>query len=44
MSGERAQELIARRETLTADATQYAFEHLDDPPEISKWVWTEPKR
>jgi xylulose-5-phosphate/fructose-6-phosphate phosphoketolase len=39
--GDRAPALIAECETRIAEATAYAYEHLEDQPEITNWVWTE---
>jgi xylulose-5-phosphate/fructose-6-phosphate phosphoketolase len=36
-----APSLISRCESLIARATAYSREHLEDPPEIRDWTWTE---
>lgn len=38
---DRAPALIAECEARIAEATAYAYEHLEDQPEIRDWVWTE---
>jgi xylulose-5-phosphate/fructose-6-phosphate phosphoketolase len=38
---ERAPELIAACELSIEQSVSYAHEHLEDPPEISEWVWTD---
>jgi xylulose-5-phosphate/fructose-6-phosphate phosphoketolase len=38
---DRAPALIAECEARIAEATAYAFEHLEDPPEITDWVWSD---
>jgi xylulose-5-phosphate/fructose-6-phosphate phosphoketolase len=38
---ERAPELIAECEARIADSVTYAYEHLEDPPEIRDWVWSD---
>jgi xylulose-5-phosphate/fructose-6-phosphate phosphoketolase len=38
---ERAPELIADCEARIEQSTIYAYEHLEDPPEIRDWVWTD---
>ena len=37
----RAAGLIARCESRIAESVAYAHEHLEDPPEIRDWVWTD---
>ncbi|MGE5335017.1 MAG: phosphoketolase, partial [Nitrososphaerota archaeon] len=37
----RAPTLIKECQGLIAKAAAYAEEHLEDPPEISDWIWTE---
>jgi xylulose-5-phosphate/fructose-6-phosphate phosphoketolase len=39
--GDRAPELIAQCEARINEATAYAYEHLEDQPEITNWVWSE---
>jgi xylulose-5-phosphate/fructose-6-phosphate phosphoketolase len=39
--GERAPELIAQCESRIEQTVAYAHEHLEDPPEIRDWVWTD---
>jgi len=39
--GDRAPALIADCEARIAEATAYAYEHLEDQPEITNWVWSE---
>jgi xylulose-5-phosphate/fructose-6-phosphate phosphoketolase len=38
---ERAPELIAECDSRIAQSVAYAHEHLEDPPEICDWVWTD---
>ncbi len=38
---ERAPELIADCESRIEQSIAYAYEHLEDPPEIRDWVWTD---
>jgi xylulose-5-phosphate/fructose-6-phosphate phosphoketolase len=38
---ERAPELIAECEARIAESVAYAHDHLEDPPEIRDWVWTD---
>jgi xylulose-5-phosphate/fructose-6-phosphate phosphoketolase len=38
---DRAPQLIEQCQKQIDQATAYAYEHLQDPPEISNWVWTE---
>jgi xylulose-5-phosphate/fructose-6-phosphate phosphoketolase len=38
---ERAPALIAECEARIAEASAYAYENLQDPPEIRDWVWTD---
>ena len=37
----RAAELIADCEACIEQSTAYAYEHLEDPPEIRDWVWSD---
>jgi xylulose-5-phosphate/fructose-6-phosphate phosphoketolase len=37
----RAPELIAECEARIAESVVYAYEHLEDPPEIRDWVWSD---
>ncbi|MGI8552168.1 MAG: phosphoketolase family protein [Dehalococcoidia bacterium] len=37
-----AQALIDQCQALIAKSVAYSREHVDDPPEIKEWVWTEP--
>jgi len=39
--GKRAAALIDECNAAIAQATQYSREHLEDPPEISNWVWSD---
>ncbi len=39
--GDRAPDLIAQCEARIDEATAYAYEHLEDQPEITNWVWSE---
>ena len=34
--------IIADLRSLIEDATQYAYDHLEDPPEIANWRWQRP--
>ena len=36
---DKAEELIGKLTQLLAQATAYAHEHFEDPPEITNWVW-----
>ncbi len=36
---DRAPDLIAECRRNLADALAYAYEHLEDPPAISQWIW-----
>jgi xylulose-5-phosphate/fructose-6-phosphate phosphoketolase len=38
---DRAPTLISELEALISRATAYSREHLQDPPEIREWVWTQ---
>jgi xylulose-5-phosphate/fructose-6-phosphate phosphoketolase len=38
---ERAPGLIAKCDARIAESVAYAHEHLEDPPEIRDWVWTD---
>jgi xylulose-5-phosphate/fructose-6-phosphate phosphoketolase len=38
---DRAQELIAECEARIEQSVVYAYEQLEDPPEIRDWVWTD---
>ncbi|HEX3269580.1 MAG TPA: phosphoketolase family protein [Ktedonobacterales bacterium] len=38
---DRATELIAECESRIEQSVVYAYEHLEDPPEIRDWVWTD---
>jgi xylulose-5-phosphate/fructose-6-phosphate phosphoketolase len=38
---DRAPALVADCEARIAEATAYAYEHLEDPPDVSDWVWTD---
>jgi xylulose-5-phosphate/fructose-6-phosphate phosphoketolase len=38
---DRAPELIAELQSKIADSMAYAYEHLEDQPEIRDWVWTD---
>ena len=38
---ERAPDLIAECESQIAESVSYAREHLEDPPEIREWVWSD---
>jgi xylulose-5-phosphate/fructose-6-phosphate phosphoketolase len=39
--GDRAAELIAQCEARIKAATDYAYEHLEDEPQVRDWVWTD---
>ena len=39
--GERAAELTAECESRIEESVRYAHEHMEDPPEIRDWVWTD---
>ena len=39
--GKRAAALIDECNAAITQATQYSREHLEDPPEISNWVWSD---
>jgi phosphoketolase len=39
--GDRAPALIAACEARIAEATTYAYDNLEDQPEITNWVWSE---
>ncbi len=38
---DRAPALIGELEAMTRDAETYAYENLEDPPEIRDWVWSD---
>jgi len=38
---DRAPQLIAECKTRITESVAYAHDHLEDPPEIRDWVWTE---
>ena len=38
---EQATELVAGCEARIEESVAYAYEHLEDPPEIRNWVWSE---
>jgi xylulose-5-phosphate/fructose-6-phosphate phosphoketolase len=38
---DRASELIAECESRIEQSVVYAYEHLEDPPEIRDWVWSD---
>jgi xylulose-5-phosphate/fructose-6-phosphate phosphoketolase len=38
---DRAAALIGELEAMTRDAETYAYENLEDPPEIRDWVWSD---
>jgi len=38
---ERAAELTAECESRIEESVRYAHEHMEDPPEIRDWVWTD---
>jgi phosphoketolase len=38
---ERAPDLIAECESRIEQSVAYAHDHLEDPPEIRDWVWTD---
>jgi xylulose-5-phosphate/fructose-6-phosphate phosphoketolase len=38
---DRAPELIAECEARIEQSVVYAYEHLEDSPEISDWVWSD---
>ena len=38
---DRAPQLIAECKRRIAESVAYAQEHLEDPPEIRDWVWTD---
>ncbi len=38
---ERAPQLIAQCEARISESVDYAHEHLEDPPEIRDWVWSD---
>jgi xylulose-5-phosphate/fructose-6-phosphate phosphoketolase len=39
--GDRAPGLVAECDARIAESAAYAHEHLEDPPEIRDWVWTD---
>jgi xylulose-5-phosphate/fructose-6-phosphate phosphoketolase len=39
--GDRAPQLIAECEAQIAQATAYAYEHLEDPAEVRDWAWSD---
>jgi xylulose-5-phosphate/fructose-6-phosphate phosphoketolase len=38
---DRAPQLIAECKTRIAESVAYAHEHLEDPPDVRDWVWTD---
>jgi xylulose-5-phosphate/fructose-6-phosphate phosphoketolase len=38
---DRAPQLIAECKTRITESVAYAHDHLEDPPEIRDWVWTD---
>jgi hypothetical protein len=38
---DRAPQLIGECEARIAQASAYAYQHLEDPAEIRDWVWTD---
>ncbi len=35
--------VVTELRTLIQQATQYAYDHLQDPPEIADWTWSRPE-
>jgi len=38
---DRAPQLITECKTRIAESVAYAHDHLEDPPDIRDWVWTD---
>jgi xylulose-5-phosphate/fructose-6-phosphate phosphoketolase len=38
---QRLEGLTERLDQMTVDASRYARERLEDPPEIRDWIWTD---
>jgi xylulose-5-phosphate/fructose-6-phosphate phosphoketolase len=39
---QKADGIISELRALIQQATQYAFDHMEDPPEIAGWTWSKP--